>query len=130
MTIFSVMCIRSIAAINSLTEVDEINQAPVIMPGAKRVIMDVIASTMKESNPLKTVRAIRSNTKQTAYNSKYFPAVLKRRSDKISTKGIRLKQGLTMFMIPVLLVLNISVVIVSSSTSFVRGSNNIPFCLF
>ena len=64
MTIFSVMCIRSIALINSLTEVDEISHAPVMMPGANRVMIDVIASTIKESRPLKYTRAIRSNAKQ------------------------------------------------------------------
>ena len=64
MTIFSVMCIRSIAPINSLTEVEEISHAPVMMPGANRVIMDVTAITMKESKPLKYTRAIRSNAKQ------------------------------------------------------------------
>lgn len=57
MTIFSVMCIRSIALINSLTEVDEISHAPVMMPGANRVMIDVIASTIKESRPLKYTRA-------------------------------------------------------------------------
>ena len=39
----------------------------------------------------------------------------------------RLKQGLTMFIIPSLLVLNIRVVIVNNNRSFVRGSSNIPF---
>lgn len=58
-----------------------------MMPGANRVMIDVIASTIKESRPLNVVRAIRSNTKQATYNSKYFPAVLKRRSDKINIKG-------------------------------------------
>ena len=98
-----------------------------MMPGANRVMIDVIASTIKESRPLNVVRAIRSNTKQATYNSKYFPAVLKRRSDKINIKGTRLKQGLTIFIIPSLLVLNISVVTVNNRTSFVRGSSNIPF---
>ena len=97
------------------------------MPGANRVMIDVTASTMNESNPLKLVRAIRSSIKQTAYSTSYFPAVLKRRSDKIRAKGTRLRHGLTMFIIPSLLVLNISVVIVSSRMSFVRGSSRIPF---
>ena len=97
------------------------------MPGANRVMIDVTASTMNESNPLKLVRAIRSSIKQTAYSTRYFPAVLKRRSDKIRAKGTRLRHGLTMFIIPSLLVLNISVVIVSSRMSFVQGSSRIPF---
>ena len=97
------------------------------MTGANSVMIDVTASTMNESNPLKLVRAIRSSIKQTAYSSRFSPSVLKRRSYKIRALGTMLSHGLTMFIILSLLVLNISVVIVSSIMSFVRGSSRIPF---
>ena len=129
MTIFSVRCIRSIEPINSLTEVEESSQAPVIIPGANRVIMDVIAKTTKDSRLLNVVSAMRSSAKQARYKSRYLPAVLKRRSDRISTKGIRLNTGFTKFIIPSLLVLNINVVTVNSKINFVRGSSRIPFLL-
>ena len=99
------------------------------MPGANRVIMDVIAKITKDNRPLNVVRAMRSNTKQARYKNRYLPAVLKRRSDRISTKGIRLNTGFIKFIIPSLLVLNINVVTVSSKINFVRGSSRIPLRL-
>ena len=52
------------------------------MPGANRVMIDVIASTIKESRPLNVVRAIRSNTKQTSVYKGY-------KQDKIEMRGDR-----------------------------------------
>lgn len=84
---------------------------------------------IEENRPLNVVRAMRSNTKQARYKNRYLPAVLKRRSDRISTKGIRLNTGFIKFIIPSLLVLNINVVTVSSKINFVRGSSRIPLRL-
>ena len=54
------------ALINSLTDVEEIRYAPVLIPGAKLVIIDVAANTRKEIIPLQTFNASRSSTKHTA----------------------------------------------------------------
>ena len=101
-----------------------------MIPGANLVIIEATAIRIKDGKPCNVVSAIRSNKKQRIYNSKYFPAVLKRFSDKISTNGIRLSIGFTMFIIPSLLVLNIKVVIVTSISNLVRGSSKRPFSLF
>lgn len=46
-----------------------------MIPGAKRVMMDVTASRTKEKSPLAQIRATRSSAKQAAYKIRYFAAV-------------------------------------------------------
>ena len=47
----------------------------IMIPGAKRVMMDVTASRTKEKSPLAQIRATRSSAKQAAYKIRYFAAV-------------------------------------------------------
>lgn len=46
-----------------------------MIPGAKRVMMDVTANRTKEGSPLAQISATRSSAKQAAYKIRYFAAV-------------------------------------------------------
>ena len=64
--IFSVMCIRFMAAMKSLTEVEEIRKAPIMKPGANLVMTEHTARRMNDAIPESVYNATRSSAKQTA----------------------------------------------------------------
>ena len=63
MTIFSERCIRFMAARKSLTEVEAMRKAPIMIPGANRVIMEHTARSRKDGSPVSRCSAARSRAK-------------------------------------------------------------------